>query len=94
MSISKKISRLKEKSGEIKYEIFKKSIGYIVAAFGFVVALAWNDFIKSAIDRYFPLPNEGLRAKLIYAIIITLVLVIISVYMMKFFEKDDDEKKK
>ncbi|MCL5795337.1 MAG: DUF5654 family protein [Patescibacteria group bacterium] len=93
MGITKKIVKLKEKSSEIKKEIFRKSLGYVVAAFGFVIALAWNDFIKSAIDRYFPMPADGLKAKLLYAIIITAVLVIISVYLVKLFE-DDEEKKK
>ncbi|MEK9171243.1 MAG: DUF5654 family protein, partial [Patescibacteria group bacterium] len=39
-------------------QVREKTTGYILAAFGLVAGLAWNDAIKSTIDRFFPL-NQG-----------------------------------
>lgn len=79
---------------DLKKEIPKRTLGYILAAFGFVAALAWNDAIKSVIDRFFPLPESGIKAKLIYAIAITLIVVIATIYYHSLFDEDEDKNNK
>ncbi len=53
-----------------------QSFGYILGAFGFVAGLAWNDAVKSLIDFVFPLGTNGLFLKFLYAIVVTILVVI------------------
>lgn len=86
--IDNKIKELKKDGKEIKREIRQRTIGYIVAAFGLVAGLAWNDAVKTLIENLFPLGRGTLLAKFIYAISMTLVVVVISVYLIRFSEKE------
>lgn len=79
--IKKGISKLKEKEEGIKREVKEKTIGYILAAFGLVAGLAWNEAIKSFIDLIFPTAGKDLFVKLIYAVVVTLLVVFISMYL-------------
>lgn len=54
---------------------------YVATALTIVAGMAWNDAVKSAIETYVK-KDEGTMGKFIYAIIIT-VLGIIIIYMMK-----------
>ena len=83
--------KLKKEASHINTEIRDKISGYIVAAFGLVAGLAWNDTIKSFIEYVFPLKENTLLAKFIYSIAITLVVVFVSVYTLRFFQKKDDK---
>jgi hypothetical protein len=75
-----KIKKVKEEITEVAKE---KTIGYILTAFGLIAGLAWNDAIKSLIEYVFPLSPNTLLLKFIYAILITLVVVLISNYLIK-----------
>ena len=86
-----KIETIKSKSQNIKNEFRKKIVGYIVAAFGLVAGLAWNEAVKALIDHLFPMSQNGLWAKFAYAVLITLVLVIITIYLTKFFVGEEVE---
>ena len=57
-------------------QVREKTAGYILAAFGLVAGLAWNDAIKSTIDRFFPLDQGNIIIKFAYALGITVVVVI------------------
>lgn len=85
-------SRIKNGSQEIRKEILQRTSGYILAAFGLVAALAWNDAIKSLIEYFFPLDKNTVLIKFIYAVLITFIVVIISVYLAKLLGKKDEEK--
>lgn len=50
---------------------------YIGAAMTFVAGLAWNDAIKSTMEEYVKRPDEGLRGKYAYAVIVTMLTIII-----------------
>lgn len=54
---------------------------YVATALTIVAGMAWNDAVKSAIETYVK-KDEGTFGKFLYAIIIT-VLGIIIIYMMK-----------
>lgn len=59
--------------------VFEKALTFMVAAFGFVAALAWNDAIQSLFREIFGSVGGGsIAAKFIYAILITAVATIIS----------------
>lgn len=74
-------------------ELRKRTFGYITTAFGLVAGLAWNEAIKAVIERFFPMSTSGMIAKFAYAIIITAVLVIVSLYILKT-DKDKVEAEK
>lgn len=82
---------MREKIDQIKKEIRKKSLGYISAGFGVVAALAWNDAIKALIQYLFPMDKNSLLAKFIYAFAVTLIVVLISIYLMKFFGEKEEK---
>lgn len=83
------LSKIKEQSIKLRNEAIKKSSGYIAAAFGLVVALAWNDAIKSLIDYIYP-QRDNIWAKFIYAGILTLIMVIGGVFLVRLFKKDQN----
>jgi len=85
--------KIKNGSQEIKKEIREKTSGYILAAFGLVAALAWNDAIKSLIEYFFPLNKNTVLIKFTYAILITFIVVIISVYLRRLLSGKDNETK-
>lgn len=86
------IEKIKKESEDIKNEVKQKTIGYIVAAFGLVAGLAWNDAIKSLIEYVFPLSRDTLLLKFVYAVLITLALVFISIYLVKLFKIEEKNK--
>jgi len=89
--ITEKIVTLKDRGAEIEKEIREKTLGYILTSFGLVAGLAWNEAIKAFIERFFSDPGNGLRAKFLYAIVVTIAVVVISLYLSRIFKV---EKKK
>jgi len=84
--------KIKNKGEEIKKEIREKISTYILAAFGLVAALAWNDAIKGLIEYFFPISKNTVLAKFIYAILITFVVVIISIYLTRLLGDKKNRK--
>ncbi len=72
----------KSTKNELKKDLREKGEGYIAAALGLVAGLAWNDAIKSLIDLFFPEQNAAVLPKFIYAIVITIIVVLISRYLL------------
>lgn len=87
-------NKIKQELHGVRKEIRNRTIGYIVAAFSLVAGLAWNDAIKSLIDYFFPATASGLRAKFIYATVLTLVIVLTTVYLMRLIKKDEEKAAK
>lgn len=87
------IKKIKKDVGKLQSEIKARTLGYVVAAFGLIVGLAWNDAIKTFIEYWFPFGGNGIVAKFIYAGIITLVLGIVSYYVIGSEINDENEAK-
>lgn len=73
----------------LRKEFREKTIGYILAAFGLVAGLAWNEAIKSLIDQVIPKSGGGIFAKFFYAVIVTLIIVVLSWYLLKLTDQKD-----
>jgi len=86
------MKKIREQVSNINREVRNKIAGYITAALGLVAGFAWNDAIKSSIEYFFPLEQNSLWAKFIYAVIITLGVVFVSLYLVSLL-KDKPEKK-
>ena len=68
-------------------EILKLS----TSAFGLVAALAWNELIKDIIDRYvqpFFGETSGVVTRLIYAVVVTLLAVLVTYNLSKIVRKE------
>jgi hypothetical protein len=70
----------------LKNELKSRLLTYIGGGFGLVAGLAWNEAIKGFIDYVFPLQKDSLAIKFIYALIITIVVVILIWYLEKLFK--------
>ncbi|MEK7652248.1 MAG: DUF5654 family protein [Patescibacteria group bacterium] len=79
----------KEKEKRLGKELRIQSIGYIVAALGLVVGLSWNDAIKSLIDHFFKTEGSGITAKFVYAIAITVLIILLSQFLMRLGRKEE-----
>ncbi len=71
---------------KIEREIKKKILTYILGALGLVAALAWNDAIKGLIEYFYPQENNTVAAKLVYALIITIVVILSSLIANKILK--------
>lgn len=67
-------------------QVIEKLTALITAAFGLVAALAWNDTIKLVFKSIFG-DQSTLWAMLLYAIIVTLIAVIVTIRLGKLAEK-------
>ena len=83
------LDKVKQEAKTLRAEVRERTLGFITAGLGLVAGLAWNDAIKALIDYLFPLDKNGLLAKFIYAIIITLVVVFLSVYLVRWLKKEE-----
>lgn len=72
------MSKENKELNEFKAQAREKTAGLILAGFSFVAGLAWNEAIKSFIDSIFVLGQNTLWAKFIYAILVTVLIVIVS----------------
>jgi len=75
---------------EIKKQIRSQTAGYLTGALGLVAGLAWSDAIKALIAELFPFAKNGIVAMFVYAVIITLAVVLIGSYLLK--PVSDDKK--
>ncbi len=66
-----------EKPTTLKQEVLDKIAALVTAAFGLVAALAWNDAIKAIFKEVFG-AADAVGPMLIYAIIITIIAVILT----------------
>ena len=74
---------MEEKKSKFKKAIKEESRGYILGGFGLVAGLAWNDAIKALIENFFTFSKDGIWAKFAYALIVTVVVILIGRYILK-----------
>jgi len=84
--------KIKNGSKKLRKEIHQRTVGYILAAFGLVAALAWNEAIKGLIEYFFPISKNTVLAKFIYAIVITFMVVVASIYLARLLDNKKEEK--
>ena len=58
----------------------------ITAAFGLVAALAWNGAIQNAVTTFLGTASQ-LAGMIVYAVIVTIIAVIVTIYIAKVAEK-------
>ena len=91
----RKISKVTEKAKKLQRAVIKQMLSLATAGFGLVAALAWNNVIKEAVDAYVKpyLPQgSGVISLLLYAIIITLLAVTVTLNLSRLAEKVEESK--
>ena len=81
----------KKEKLNLRKEIKEKTVGYILGALGFVAGLAWNEAIKGFIDQFFPDTNNSVILKFLYAIIVTILIVVVTIYLLRLTQQKDDQ---
>lgn len=56
---------------------------YLFTSFAFIVALAWSSAISTLFDTYFPDKNKSVLSRFVYAFVLTIMLILISIYLNK-----------
>ena len=74
-----------------KGEVIEKIAALMTAAFGLVAALAWNGAIRAIFSEVFGDPDE-LVAMLVYAVVVTIIAVIVTIWIAKAAEKAKAQK--
>ena len=74
------------KKNKLTLEIFKQLGILITGAFAFISALAWNDAFQTFFTTIFETSHE-LSALFSYAIIISIVAVIVTIWIGKIINK-------
>jgi len=67
-------------------EVIEKLAALITAAFGLVAALAWNGAIRAIFAKVFG-TAEGIGPTLVYAIVVTIIAVLVTIWIGKAAEK-------
>lgn len=82
--------KIKAESQRLSAAMRNQIASYLVAAFGLVAGLAWNDAIKALIDYLFPLDKNSVSAKFLYAGLITALAVLFTNYIVRLLAKKDE----
>jgi hypothetical protein len=72
---------------EVKPTYLGTMIALATAAFGLIAALAWNKFITDLIGLFLK-PGSGVWAELLYAVVITIIAVVVIQNLAKLVERD------
>jgi hypothetical protein len=75
----------------MKSEVIEKLAALVTAAFGLVAALAWNGAIKAIFLQVFG-EAEGIGPMLVYAVVVTLIAVIATIWIGKASQKAKKEE--
>ncbi len=81
--------KVKEEGKAFRKEVRERTLGFITGGLGLVAGLAWNDAIKALIEYLFPLGKDSIPAKFIYAVLISVVVVALSVYLVRLLKTDE-----
>lgn len=88
----KQIKRtIEDEAKTITREVRGKTLAYITAGFGFVAGLAWNEAIKGLIEYLFPLAQDTLFVKFVYAALVTIAVAALGVYLGRIVSKGDED---
>lgn len=87
-------SNSREENTKLHLEIAKQMVSLSTAGFGLVAALAWNSLIQEFVSTYVKqwLPGGGKIVSLgIYAIIVTILAVIVTLQLSKLVKKLEEK---
>jgi uncharacterized membrane protein len=72
-------------------EVIEKIAALITAAFGLIAALAWNTAIQEIFRLIFG-DQSGVLAMIFYAIVVTIIAVVVTIWIGRVAEKQTGKK--
>jgi ABC-type Mn2+/Zn2+ transport system permease subunit len=72
-------------------EVIEKIAALITAAFGLIAALAWNEAIQEIFRLVFG-DQSGIWAMLFYAVVVTIIAVVVTIWIGRVAEKHTGKK--
>jgi len=91
------VKKTKKEIKKYQLAVVKQMLKLATAGFGLVAALAWNELIQSFINDYIKVKlslDSGLISLAIYAIIITILAVAVTLQLSRMAEKLTEEEEK
>ena len=88
MPIKKSLGKIRKEGKRQFREVKERTLGYVIAALSLVAGLAWNEAIKAIIESLFPIQQNSLRVKILYALLITFAVVFISIYLARLLSDE------
>lgn len=79
-----------KESEKLHVEVVKQMVTLSTSGFGLVAALAWNNFIQELINNYIKkwLPgNSGVISLLIYALVVTVLAVFVTLQLSRLAQR-------
>ena len=73
---------MKDAKERLHIQVIEKISALLTAAFGFIAALSWNNAITALFTGIFGTPN-ALIPDLIYAIIVTVIAVVVTIWVSR-----------
>jgi uncharacterized PurR-regulated membrane protein YhhQ (DUF165 family) len=70
----------------VQKEVIEKVAALITAAFGLIAALAWNEVIQEIFRLVFG-DQSGIWAMLFYAVVVTIIAVVVTIWIGRLAEK-------
>ena len=70
----------------MRLEILEKMSALLTAAFGLVAALAWNGAIRAIFEKLFGTADQ-IWAMLVYAVVVTIIAVLVTVWVARVASK-------
>ncbi len=77
------------KQAELAQALRGQMVGYVAAALSLVAGLAWNDAIKMLIEYFFPIGQNTIQAKFVYAGLLTILVGTVSFVLLKWSTKKE-----
>jgi len=77
----------------LKSEVITQIAALLTAAFGLVAALAWNGAIQAIFKQVFG-TVDSIGAQLGYAIIVTIIAVVVTIYIARLASSAKSEERK
>jgi hypothetical protein len=81
-----------ERGALVSSEVLDKLVELVTVAFGLVAALAWNTAIQELFTMIFPQSGD-LIAKFLYAISVTVIVVIVTIRLGRLAEQAKEREK-
>lgn len=84
-------TKTKNEKVKVHKEVMSEILKLSTSAFGLVAALAWNELIKEIVSVYikpFVGGASGIISLLIYAVIVTVLAVIVTINLSRLTNKD------
>lgn len=84
------MAQKKQADPKLTIAVLKQMLTLATSGFGLVAALAWNSTIQELVTTYIKpyLPgNSGIISLLIYAILVTIIAVVVTINLSKIIER-------